>query len=119
MSYTFQSRATADLIMLRAPAEQILKLLDRPLNAPGVLTVEQIPHALEVLEQAAQADDARRKAIQAEMEHASADVKEQEAAAKEAGNLGPVSFRHRLVPFVAMLRSSAEDNKAVTWGVTK
>ena len=118
MSYTFQSRATADLIMLKASAEQILKLLDRPLHVPGVITVAQIPDTLAILEKAAQEDDARRQAIEAEMKQASEDVATQEAAAVEAGVLGPVSFRHRIVPFVEMLRTSAQEDKPVTWIVS-
>lgn len=119
MSYTFHSRATADLIMLRGPAEHILQLLGRPLNEPGVLTVEQIPQALEVLEHAAQEDDARRKAIKAQLDNDSEDLETRQAAAHAASTLGPVSLRHRLVPFFAMLRESAADNKPVTWDTSK
>ena len=120
MAYTFQSRATADLIMLKAAAEQILKLLDKPVNEAGILTVEQIPAALETLDQAVKADEARRQAIKDEMEGAGSGSKEQElAAAQESAQLGAVTLRQRVVPFADMLRRSAAEGKPVTWVAPK
>ena len=72
MAYTFQSRATADLIMLKATAEQLLKLLDKQVGEPGIVTVEQIPHALDVLERAVAEDDAKRKAIEIDPQYGDA-----------------------------------------------
>lgn len=115
MAYTFQSRATADLIMLKASAEQILKLLERPLGEPGIVSVEQIPQALEILERAVAQDDARRKAMQEEINDASEEVSTQVAAA--SAEMGAVSLRQRVVPFADMLRRSAAEGKAVTWKV--
>lgn len=115
MAYTFQSRATADLIMLKASAEQILKLLDRPLGEPGTVTVEQIPQALEVLERAVAADDARRQALHEAINDADEITSVQAAAA--SAELGAVSLRQRVVPFADMLRRSAAEGKAVTWKV--
>lgn len=115
MAYTFQSRATADLIMLKVHAEQILKLLDKSVGEPGIISVEQIPHALEILEQAVLRDDARRKAMQEEINDASEEVSAQVAAA--SAEMGSVSLRQRVVPFIDMLRRSAAEGKPVTWRV--
>ena len=115
MAYTFQSRATADLIMLAATAEQILKILDKPLGAAGILTVEQIPAAVEALEQAVAEDELRRKVI-AQSLQANEDHESPQAAAA-AAELGTVSLHQRVVPFVEMLRRSAEEGKPVTWKV--
>lgn len=111
MAYTFQSRATADLIMLRTSAEQILKLLDRPLGQPGIITVAQVPAVLRVLEQAAAEDDARRKALQEQQSQE--DVEGQSKVAQ----LNAVSLRQRIVPFAEMLRRSQASEQAVTWVV--
>lgn len=113
MAYTFQSRATADLIMLRATAEQILGLLDKTPGAPGIITQEQIPAALSTLERAVQDDEARRQVVQADMEGLEAGGSA-EAAALSA-ELGAVSLRQRVAPFAEMLRRSAAENKPVTW----
>lgn len=115
MAYTFQSRATADLIMLKASAEQILKLLDRPFGAPGTVTVEQIPHALQVLERAVADDEARRKALHEAINDADEATSVQAAAV--SAELGAVSLRQRVVPFADMLRRSAAEGKPVTWRV--
>ncbi len=62
--YTFQSRAAADLLMLEATAKHILQLLDKTPGEPGIITVAQIPAALETLAKAVEADEARRKALE-------------------------------------------------------
>lgn len=115
MAYTFQSRATADLIMLKTPAEQILKLLDKPLGEPGIVTVEQIPQVLELLAHAVAQDEVRRKAVQEESKDGSEDASAQAAVA--SAELGAVSLHQRVVPFADMLRRSAAENKPVTWSV--
>lgn len=115
MAYTFQSRATADLIMLKASAEQILKLLDKPFGEPGIISVEQIPQTLELLDRAVAQDEARRKAMQESINDASEEDSVQAAAA--SAELGAVSLRQRIVPFADMLRRSAAEGKSVTWKV--
>lgn len=115
MAYTFQSRATADLIMLQSTAEQILKLLERPLGEPGIFTVEQIPGILAQLDAAVADDDARRQALQdASNSEAPEDASDRAATAAE---LGAISLRQRVVPLADMLRRSAAEGKAVTWKV--
>lgn len=115
MAYTFQSRATADLIMLKATAEQILKLLDKPVGEPGIVTLEQIPQVIATLEQAVAEDEQRRKELQEAADAPSAEDSAQAAAASV--ELGAVSLRQRVVPFIDMLRRSAQDGKPVTWKV--
>lgn len=115
MAYTFQSRATADLIMLKAPAEQILKLLDKPLGEPGIVTLAQIPQVLELLARAVAEDDARRKALHEEIKDANQEASTHAAAA--SAELGAVSLHQRVVPFADMLRRSAAEGKPVTWKV--
>jgi hypothetical protein len=115
MAYTFQSRATADLIMLKAPAEHILKLLDKPLGEPGIVTLEQIPQVLDLLARAVADDEARRQALQEEIKNSSDEASTQAAAA--SAELGAVSLRQRIVPLVDMLQRSAAEGKPVTWKV--
>lgn len=116
MAYTFHSRATADLIMLKATAEQILKLLDKPVHEPGILTVEQIPQAIATLKQAVQEDEERRQAIKAAMQGDHEDnAALQKLIAADSERLGPISLRQRVVPLIDMLQDSAAENKPVTW----
>lgn len=113
MAYTFQSRATADLIMLDTPAKQILQLLDKTPGTPGIITVEQIPQALQALEEAVAQDELRRKELEQE---AQAEDNEGSAhAARTAAELGSVTLRQRVAPLAEMLRRSAQEDKPVTW----
>ncbi|HEY4664341.1 MAG TPA: DUF1840 domain-containing protein [Comamonas sp.] len=115
MAYTFQSRATADLIMLKASAEQILKILDKPVGESGIFTVEQIPQVIATLEQAVAEDEQRRKALHEEAQ--SMIAQESAAAAAASAELGAVSLNQRAVPLIDMLRRSAAEGKPVTWKV--
>lgn len=113
MAYTFQSRATADLIMLDTAAKQILQLLDKTPGAPGIITVEQIPQALQVLEHAVAQDDLRRKEL--EQEGRAEDNEGSAHAASTSAELGSVTLRQRVAPLADMLRRSAQEDKPVTW----
>lgn len=115
MAYTFQSRATADLIMLKAPAEHILQLLDKPLGVAGIITLEQIPQAIATLEQAVAEDEQRRKELQTQTQSPTA--KDSSDAAAASADLGAVSLHQRVVPLLDMLRRSAQEDKPVTWSV--
>lgn len=115
MAYTFQSRATADLIMLKASAEHVLKLLDKPVGMAGIITVEQIPQVIATLEQAVAEDEQRRKELQAQIQAPT--VQESSQAAAASAELGAVSLHQRVVPFLDMLRRSAQEGKPVTWSV--
>ena len=115
MAYTFESRATGELIMLKATAEHLLKLLDKTPGEPGIITVEQIPQALAALDAAVAQDEAQRQALQAQDENTS-EADSTEAAAVSA-EIGAVSLRQRVVPFADMLRRSALEGKPVTWSL--
>ncbi|MEX8193843.1 DUF1840 domain-containing protein [Comamonas guangdongensis] len=109
MLYKFKSRATADLIMLEANGRQLLEIIGKsPDELHGILTVEQIPAAIAALEAAA-AQDAERRAAQAQSE----DEELQEEA--KPGSRDTVGLSQRIVPFVEMLRRSAAHDKEVVW----
>ena len=110
MLYKFKSRATADLIMLEANGRQLLEIIGKsPDELHGILTVEQIPAAIAALEAAA-AQDAERRAPQAQPE--GEEPQEEEA---KPGARDPVGLSQRIVPFVEMLRRSAAHDKEVVW----
>ena len=113
MAYKFKSRATADLTMLDAPGKQILQILGKTPGEPGIVTVEQIPGAIQALETAVIEDDKRRKALEEDIQNGN--PKAGEALAKLSDELGAVTLRQRVKPLVDMLRESAQDHKDVTW----
>lgn len=113
MLYKFKSPATADVIMLRDSAEEILKVIGKTPGATGIVTVEQIPGAVAAL----RAEIQRREAG-APAQHTHDEVANQvrdEAAAHGADE--PISLRRRAAPFIEMLERSAADGKDVVWGV--
>ena len=111
--YTFQSRAAADLLMLEATAKHILQLLDKTPGEPGLITVAQIPAALETLAKAVEADEARRKALELAAQSPDADTSAKAGA--ESAELGAISLRQRVAPLADMLRASLAENKDLTW----
>lgn len=109
MLYKFKSRATADVIMLESNGRQVLEIVGKTPGASGIITVQQIPAAIEALEAAVADDDARRKANH---EDESQDGEQDSPA---AGARDAVSLRQRAAPMIDMLRRSAAENSDVTW----
>lgn len=113
MLYKFKSQATADVIMLRESAEEILKIMGKEAGATGIVTVAQIPGAVSAL----RAEIQRREAASGPGQ-AQDDVAGQAAQAGTAqGQEEPISLRRRAAPFIEMLERSAADGKDVVWGV--
>lgn len=111
MVITFQSRAAADVIMLGDSARQLLKILGKePDSRQGIVTVEQLPGAIERLERAIEADRERARAA----ERSDPDQDEHEDAPK--GMAAPVSLHQRGWPLLDMLKISLGDKTPVTWG---
>lgn len=108
MLYTFRSRATADLIMLEAPGRQLLQIIGKPPEAPGIVTVAQLPAAIAAVEAAVVQDEALRRAQQAQ--EPSEGGEGDGAAPQEA-----VRLRQRATPFIEMLRRAQAAEVDVTW----
>ena len=49
MLYKFKSQAAADVIMLKASAEELLKIIGKPAIPTGIVTVDQAPAAIAAL----------------------------------------------------------------------
>ena len=112
MLYKFKSQATADVIMLRDSAEEILKVIGKEPGPTGIVTVAQIPGAVAAL----RAEIQRREAG-AQGQHAHDDVANQVSDDAAHGADEPISLRRRAAPFIEMLERSAADGKDVVWGV--
>lgn len=110
MLYKFKSRSTADIIMLQAHGRQILQAIGKsPDDAHGIVTPEQIPGAIQALEAAIAADEARR-AEGGEGQAGNGQEPDERGEATDA-----VRLRQRAAPFIDMLRRSAAEGKEVTW----
>ncbi|RRD58109.1 DUF1840 domain-containing protein [Comamonadaceae bacterium OH2545_COT-014] len=109
MLYKFKSQAAADVIMLQANAEELLKIIGKTPGATGIITVAQIPAAIAAL----QAAVAARESGDAEPP---ADAQDEAASASGDGE-EPISLRRRAAPFIDLLQQSASEGKDVVWGV--
>lgn len=124
MTVKFQSRATPDLVMVQKHAHQILKLIGKSEEGPGILETQDMPAALAILKGLPQEQDHPRK-------------HEPHAAAAQAGDDGPpddeeevpeapepdfidepISLRQRAWPLVNMIERSMKEGKPVIWNVT-
>lgn len=113
MVITFQSAAAGDVIMMDNQAERLLGIIGKdPKADKGIVTVEQLPGAIDML-LAAIAEDKARQA------DANADP-DQEEKDKEEGRVGiaaPVGLAQRAWPLLDMLQCSLKEQVPVVWGV--
>ncbi|MGD9775037.1 DUF1840 domain-containing protein [Diaphorobacter sp.] len=108
MLIKFKSRATADLIMLPHNGRQLLEIIGKSPDEPhGIVTVAQIPAAIQALEAAVAADEAalRQAGTAVPDEGESTDEDPQPA----------VRLRQRAAPFIDMLRRSQAEDCDVIW----
>lgn len=111
MLVTFKSDAAADVIMLGDPAKKLIAILGKdPEDAKGIVTVAQLPDAIERLKAAIEEDNARR---------AKPTPDEEETAAEEgkAGMAAPVGLAQRAWPLLDMLEYAQKEGVPVVWGV--
>ena len=114
MLYTFKSDAAAPVIMFADVAKKLIAILGKdPEDVKGIVTVEQLPGAIERLRTAIDEDKARQAAHDEETE----EEKEAAAAAGKTGMGAPVGLAQRAWPLLDMLQSSQKDGVPVVWGV--
>lgn len=108
MLIKFKSRATADLIMLPHNGRQLLEIIGKSPDAPhGIVTLAQIPAAIQALEAAVAADEAALKQV-------STPPPDEDERAEEDRE-PPVLLRQRAAPLIDMLRRSAAEDCDVIW----
>lgn len=107
MIYKFKSAAAADVIMLEAHGEQVLRLMGREPAAQGILTKAQLGAAASALAQAVADDEAEFARLQAEAAAAGEPVPKREG----------VSLRQRAWPLLDMMRLSLAEGQDIVWGV--
>lgn len=105
MIYKFKSQSDADVIMLEANGDQMLRIIGRQPSAQGIITVAQMPAALAALEAAVLAHEAAE----------AAQASDAEPPTEVKGD--SVRLRARATPFMALLRNSAQAGDDVVWGV--
>ncbi len=121
MIYEFKSRATGSVIMTKPVAEWILQIIGKAPGRTGVITVDQMPAAVDALNQAiAQEKEALRAERRAMESAASAPPAPADADAEKSDTENdpyPVSLAQRAFPFIDLLKEAHRAGKDITWGV--
>lgn len=110
MIVTFKSAACADVIYFGDVAKHMMELMGKEAGEKGIVTVEQLPGAIALLQAAIAADKERHR------RHVLEDEPGTEAA-EDGGTRPYVSLTQRALPLLAMLEESLAGKKPVVWGV--
>lgn len=119
MIYEFKSRATGSVIMTRAVAEWILQIIGKTPGRTGIITVDQMPGAVDALNRAIAQEKEQLRAERRAMESvapASAPASGAEKTDAEDDPY-PVSLAQRAFPFIDLLKEAHRAGKDITWGV--
>ena len=108
MLYKFKSKATGDLIMLEPQGRQILGLIGKEPTPKGILLVQDMPAAIQALQNAVQAAEAR---------HANAVQEAVQRGEDPPGQEDVVTLRQRATPFLNMMRRCLSESHDIVWGV--
>lgn len=112
MLITFRSKAAPEVMMYQEHAKRILDLFHKDLER-GVITADEAPSAVEVLE----------KEIAESRRHQPTDEVEQDVRAhgdrddRDHEGVQPVSFATRAFPLLEMLRAARDKKADILWGV--
>ncbi len=110
MIIVFQSQAAGDVIMFGDVAQRMMAIMGKDVADQGIITVDQLPDAINRLRAAIAADKAERAGKTDD------DLPKKERA--EDGSSRPfVNLMQRAVPLVELLELSLKKNKPVVWGV--
>jgi hypothetical protein len=107
MIVTFSSPASGDVIMFGDVAQRMMEIMGKDRSDKGIVTVEQLPDAIDRLRAAVAADKAQR----------AGNIDADDERNRERGEPIFVSLAQRAVPLLELLERSLKKNKPVTWGV--
>jgi hypothetical protein len=105
MLITFKSHAAQDLTMMRDLAVTLLGIIGKQLGERGVITKDELPHAIRRLEAAVIDDKYAHRSDTGTAKHE--DDEEEE----------PLHLGQRAYPLLDMLRASQREGCNVMWGV--
>lgn len=102
MLITFQSPASADVVMFDGVARELLSLMGRKDHVPSAMYPEDVPLAL------------------SKLRHAVATLPEDDGSASDAGSddddqEAPVSLKVRALPLIDLLEAAVREGAHVMW----
>jgi hypothetical protein len=115
MIYEFKSRVTGTVVMNRDAAEWILGVIGKQPGPQGIITVEQMPAAIEALRKAVAQD--QREIREARRQSAGQRQSDDEDDEDDDASHAVVSRSQRAWPFIEMLEAARQGGREITWGV--
>lgn len=116
MPVIFKSKATGDLLMVNAHAEQVLGLLNKTAKQPGIIQPHEMPGAIAALRSLPDLSPA-----DAADDQENADNPDSQGMGVDNPSAVPmsdgISLRKRAWPLLQMIEASLADNQAIVWGV--
>lgn len=119
MLITFKSVAAGDVIMFGDVARQMMQIMGKEPGDEGIVTVEQLPAAIALLQTAMAADKAAARAAADRSEQDFTAEQEKESPQQGKSNTGGrsvVRLYQRAVPLLELLTWAQKKNKPVIWG---
>lgn len=117
MIYEFKCRATGTVVMNKSSAEWILGVIGKPAGPTGIVTVDQMPAAVEALRQAVEEEKQAIREARRESAHRDAGNGDQDDDRDDEGPSAMVTHAQRAWPFIEMLVAAHDAKRDVTWGV--
>lgn len=119
MIYEFKSRATGSVIMTKPVAEWMLQIIGKTPGRTGVITVDQMPGAVDALNRAIEQEREELRAERRAMDAAGSTSASATDAEKGDSDKDPypVSLAQRAFPFIDLLKEAHRAGKDITWGV--
>ena len=108
--YRFKSKATGDLITLKATGDQVLRIIGKEPAAQGIIPAATLPAAIAAIEHAVVAAEAAPANDAASARQVAVDPHDTEARDK-------VSLRQRAWPFLEMMKRAHAEDADIVWGV--
>ena len=104
MLFEFKSKATGNLIMTDAVGRQALDVIGKTATSAGIITVSEMPFALQALKQAVAAS---KNAGQAATKDEPSEERDEPI----------VPLASRLLPLIEMIERSHKGGEDIVWGV--
>ncbi len=105
--FKFKSKACGDVILLQTHGKQLLDIIGKDGADKGIVTVAQMPAAIDALQAAVDREAAARAQA----------VADAQSRHEPEPKFDPITLKHRALPFIDMLRRSHAEQADITWGV--
>jgi cyclopropane-fatty-acyl-phospholipid synthase len=124
MLFEFKSRATGSVVMTSDVGKKVLPLIGKSADAQGIITVDQMPAAINALEAACKRENElaaaardKAKSLSTRAQNAAVSQPDSDNADNPDDDPHLIGICQRVYPLIEMLKASHSAGKDITWGV--